>query len=467
MFPVPGFVIAAPASGSGKTLVTLGLLRAFRDAGIRIASFKTGPDYIDPCFHAAATGVVCPNLDSWAMRPATLAAIADRIATGTGVKGGGAAELVIGEGVMGLFDGAADGSGSTADLAVACGLPVILVVDARGMSDSAGALLRGFCTHRADLQIAGVIFNRVGGAGHKAALARAVAGLPPRLLGFLPREVDLSLPARHLGLVQAREHEALDEFIGRAAQWVAQHLDLGTLRAIATETAGALTRANHAEPGVSRSDTGHGLPPLGQRIAVARDDGFAFAYPHLIADWHAQGAEITFFSPLADAPPPAGCDAIYLPGGYPELFAGRIAGAATFLSGLRNAALDGRAIYGECGGYMVLGNRLADAEGTVHQMAGLLPLTTSFANRALHLGYRRAVFAADHPLGQAGLEVCGHEFHYATVMEEGAEAPLFRDVENARGEALPDMGCRSGSVAGSFLHLIDRAVWSARIGLSQ
>lgn len=456
MFPVPGFVIAAPASGSGKTLVTLGLLRAFRDAGVSIASFKTGPDYIDPCFHAAATGSVCPNLDPWAMRPATLAAIAASIAAGAGEEGGGAPELVIGEGVMGLFDGAADGSGSTADLAVAFGLPIILVVDARGMSDSAGALLRGFCAHRADLRVAGVIFNKVGGAGHRAALARAVTDLPLRLLGFLPREADLSLPARHLGLVQAREHGALDEFIGRAAQWVAQHLDLEALHAIATEAAGAVTTGNHADSSVHHADTGHILPPLGQRIAVARDDGFAFAYPHLIDDWHAQGAEIVFFSPLADTPPPSACDAIYLPGGYPELFAGRIAGAATFLSGLRDAALRGRAIYGECGGYMVLGDRLVDAEGAEHQMAGLLPLATHFARRALHLGYRRAVLAADHPFGKEGSEVRGHEFHYATVTHEGAGVPLFRDVENARGEALPDMGCRSGSVAGSFLHLIDR-----------
>lgn len=452
MFPAPGFVIAAPSSGSGKTLLTLALLRAFRNAGVRVGSFKTGPDYIDPCFHAAASGTACPNLDPWAMRPETIAAIAAGI--GEGVDSG--IELVIGEGVMGLFDGAADGSGSTADLASACGLPVVLLVDARGMADSAGALLRGFCGHRTGLEIAGVIFNRVGGAGHRAALSRAVADLPPLVVGFLPRAEDLSLPERHLGLIQAREHGALDAFLDRAAHWAAQNIDLTALRGIASDAADAAAVTSPANLAAAAS-AACVLPPLGQRIAVARDDGFAFAYPHLLDSWRAQGAEITFFSPLTDAPPPAGCDAVYLPGGYPELFAGQIAGAAAFLAGLRDAAARGLPVYGECGGYMVLGDQLVDAAGAVHRMAGLLPLVTSFASRALHLGYRRAVFAADHPFGKAGANMRGHEFHYATITQEGPGAPLFRDVENARGETLADMGRRAGTVAGSFLHLIDRA----------
>ena len=458
MFPVPGFVIAAPASGSGKTLVTLALLRAFRNAGVRVGSFKTGPDYIDPCFHTAASGKACPNLDPWAMRPETIATIAADITAGAGpADGEGAgAGLVIGEGVMGLFDGAADGSGSTADLAIACGLPVVLLVDAGGMADSAGALLRGFCSHRAGLRIAGVIFNRVGGTGHRAALARAVADLPPRLIGFLPREEDLTLPARHLGLIQAREHGALDAFLDRAAAWVAQNLDLTALRGIASDAAGAAAVMSAASSADAAGD-GCVLPPLGQRIAVARDDGFAFAYPHLLDSWRIQGAEIMFFSPLADAPPPAGCDAVYLPGGYPELFAGQIAAAATFMAGLRDAAARGLPVYGECGGYMVLGDGLIDAAGVTHRMAGLLPLVTSFASRALHLGYRRATLAADHPFGKAGAEMRGHEFHYATIAREGPGVPLFRDVENARGEGLPDMGRCAGPVTGSFLHLIDRA----------
>ncbi len=198
------------------------------------------------------------------------------------------------------------------------------------------------------------------------------------------------------------------------------------------------------------------ISPLGQRIAVASDTAFAFAYPHLLAAWREAGAEILPFSPLADQAPDLAADAVYLPGGYPELQAGRLAGNRCFLDGLRAAAGQGRAIYGECGGYMVLGTGLTDAEGQRHAMAGLLPVETSFAERRLHLGYRRTALAAATPLGAAGTVWRGHEFHYASILSEGPGEALF-EAWDAEGAPLGRLGRRAGSVFGSFFHLIDRA----------
>ncbi|SME92917.1 cobyrinic acid a,c-diamide synthase [Tistlia consotensis] len=429
-----GLVIAAPASGSGKTTVTLGLLRLLRRRGLAVAPAKAGPDYIDPAFHAAAGGRASVNLDAWAMRPDGLRGLA--------VASALEAELLLVEGVMGLFDGGPGGAGSTADLAARLALPVLLVVDAKAQAQSLAALARGFRDHRPDVRVAGVIANRVGGQRHAALIREALAPLGLPLLGALPRRDDLALPSRHLGLVQAREQPELEALLERAADWVAEGLDLERLLALAAPLG----------PGGARLP---GMPPLGQRIAIADDEAFAFAYPHLVAGWRAAGAELTRFSPLQDEAPEREADAVFLPGGYPELHAGRLAGNGRFLAGLRNAAARGAWLYGECGGYMVLGEGLVDAEGARHRMAGLLPLETSFERRRLHLGYRVARTLAATPFGPAGTALRGHEFHYASIVREGSGPRLFA-VADAAGEACPEAGFALGTVAGSFLHLIDR-----------
>lgn len=435
----PGLIVAAPASGSGKTVVTAAVLRSLRRAGLRAAAFKVGPDYIDPAFHAAATGRACHTLDLWAMRPATVRRVLAAV--------GRDADLVVGEGVMGLFDGAADGTGSTADLAAITGWPVVLVVDARGQGASVGALLRGFLTHRADVEVAGVIFNRVGSADHAALLSDAAASLGVCVLGSLPRSAALDLPERHLGLVQAGERADIDPFLDKAADLVARHVDLDGLVSLA-RAAGPLDAGDDDGPSA--------VPPLGQRIAVARDTAFAFAYPALLDGWRAAGAEIRFFSPLVDEAPASDADALYLPGGYPELHAGRLAACTRFMSGVRAAAARGALLYGECGGFMVLGEALVDAEGRRHAMAGLLPLETSFAERRLHLGYRAVRQLADAAIGRAGDGWRGHEFHHATIRREGPAQRLF-EAQDARGRALGGAGLVAGRVCGSFVHLIDRA----------
>ena len=415
-----GVVLAAPASGSGKTTVAAGLVRALRRQGRAVQPYKAGPDYIDAGFLAAAAGRPCLNLDPWAMRPETLAAALDKHA-----------DIAVAEGVMGLFDGPEGGGGSTADLAALTGWPVVLVVDCARQGQSVAALLEGFAGHRGDIRIAGAVLNRVAGAQHEALLRERAGAVP--ILAALPRDPALALPSRHLGLVQAQEHAALEDWLERAADLTpAAAMPFGPLN---------LPAAGGAD--------GAPLPPPGQRIAVARDEAFAFAYEHVLAGWRRAGAEIAFFSPLADEAPEG--DAVFLPGGYPELHAGRLAAAGNFMAALRRHE---GPVYGECGGYMVLGEGLEDAEGRRHAMAGLLPLETSFAEPARRLGYRRIeAKGGGFPPGRA---FRGHEFHYARILREGPGEALF-EAADAQGRPLGPVGLRRGRVAGSFMHLIDGA----------
>ena len=432
-----GIIIAAPGSGSGKTTLTLALLRRLRDCGVSVASGKVGPDYIDPAFHAAASGRTCHNLDTWSMSDGTLRALIADLQRD--------ASAVVVEGVMGLFDGAPDGRGSAADLSRRTGWPVVLVVDASGMAASVAALVHGFTSFDPAVEVAGVVFNRTGSARHGELLRRAMqpSGIP--VFGCVTRSARLELPDRHLGLVQAREHPDLEGFLARAAERIGGEVDTGALLAAARPAR------------MERAEGGHGLPVLGRRIAVARDDAFAFCYPYVLDAWRRAGCEPSFFSPLDDEPPSEDADAVYLPGGYPELHAGRLAAAKRFMAGLRHSAERGAAVYGECGGYMVLGDRLVDGEGVSHRMAGLLPVETSFESPRLSLGYREVALAQECMLGPEGTRFRGHEFHFASALTRTpSSAPALFRTFNAEMKPLGDAGLRAGSVMGSFVHLMDR-----------
>ena len=431
----PGLVVSAPRSGGGKTTVALGLMRAFSRRGLRVASAKCGPDYIDPAFHAAATGREGVNLDSWAMPPALLAGLAAHASAD--------ADLVIAEGAMGLFDGAPGPlgrKGSSADISAATGWPVIAVIDVSGQAESAAAVALGLKLYDPRVTLAGVILNRLASERHGQLCAPPIEALGLPVLGMIPRRDDLSLPERHLGLVQACETGALQERLDALGDLIEATVDLDRLRGLA----GTRMTESATQP--------IALPPPGMRVAMARDEAFSFIYPHLIRGWRAAGAEISYFSPLADEAPAADCDACWLPGGYPELHAGRLAAAATFRSGLRRFA-ENAPVHGECGGFMALGRTLTDAVGTRHEMAGLLDVETSFAKRRMKLGYRVAELQADGPLGRAGERVAGHEFHYATISDEGRDPPLAmaRDAYSAEPFAA---GARRGAVTGSFFHAI-------------
>jgi cobyrinic acid a,c-diamide synthase len=432
-----GLIVSAPRSGAGKTVVTLALLAALRRRGIAVRAAKAGPDYIDPGFHAAVTGHASVNLDTWAMPPALLGRLMDEAVH--------AADILLIEGAMGLFDGLPAPTGRTgaaADLAARFSLPVLLVLDVSGQSQTAAALVRGLATHDPAVRIGGVVLNRVGSERHCRLAHDAIAALGVPVLGALPRDADLSLPERHLGLVQANEHPDLPTWIERLAALAEQHIDID--RVVASGIMLALSAPRE------RSVTA--LPPPGSRLALAADAAFSFIYPHVLDDWRRAGAEVVRFSPLADQPPPDDCDSCWLPGGYPELHAGTLAAAACFRDGLVRFAAT-RPVHGECGGYMVLGEGLIDATGNRHAMTGLLGHATSFAQRRLHLGYREAELLTGCPIGPARARVRGHEFHYATLLASAGDVPL-AELTDGEGRPLGPSGGRRGNVTGTFFHAI-------------
>jgi len=432
-----GLIIAAPQSGAGKTTATLALVAALTRRGVKVSVAKAGPDYIDPAFHAAASASAAVNLDSWAMPQALLDILAARAAD--------RADIFVIEGVMGLFDGAAASAGrrgATADLATHFDLPVVLVLDVARQAQSAAAIARGFADHDPAVKIAGVILNRVASERHRALVADAIDAIGLPIFGALPRETALSLPERHLGLVQAAEHADLAALIERLGAAAERYFDLDAIVAAAAPLACQARR---------NSQVGF-LPPPGQRVALAQDRAFSFVYPHVLEAWRSAGAEIMPFSPLADEAPPQRADSCWLPGGYPELHAQTLATAQNFAKGLRRFAQT-RPVHGECGGHMVLGQVIEDSDGRTHVMTGLLGHTTSFAKRKLHLGYRTARLLSDGVLGRKGALVRGHEFHYASLTAVGDAEP-FAELSDSEGRALGKGGGRRGYVSGTFFHAI-------------
>ncbi len=426
--PAKGLLIAAPNSNSGKTLFTLALAAALRQNGLQIAPAKTGPDYIDSAFLTRAAKREAINLDPWAMSVSQL--------KGRALAHAANGDLLLIEGVMGLFDAAANGSGSSADLAVILELPVILVVDAARQSHSIAALVSGFVNWRKDVKIAAIILNNVGSFRHEKLLRGALDGLKIPVLGTIARNPDLKLPERHLGLVLPDEIENDRKFIARAAQIIARHCDLDRICALATPLAAMSTFER--------------LAPLGQNIAIAKDAAFAFIYQHWLNDWRDMGANISFFSPLADETPPKNSDAVFLPGGYPELHGEQLAASTDFFAGLLAARDRGALIYGECGGFMVLGQALTDKKGTTHKMAALLPHQTRIDQPRRVLGYRHLRHNSPLPWPK---NIRGHEFHYSTGSKHEL-APLFA-ASDAMGNELAPMGAVAGRIMGSYAHVID------------
>ncbi|MER9915869.1 MULTISPECIES: cobyrinate a,c-diamide synthase [unclassified Mesorhizobium] len=431
-------IIGAPRSGSGKTSVTIGILRALARRGIKVRGAKSGPDYIDPGFHTAATGLSGVNLDSWAMSPDLLNALAGNATED--------ADFIFLESAMGLFDGIPAGqgrTGSAADLARLYHLPVLLVLDVSGQSTTAAAVAKGFATYDPDVRMAGIVLNRLGSERHRKLCSEAIEAFGLPVVGAILRDPTLNLPERHLGLVQAGEYADLMTHLDRLADMVEKSLDLDAIMALAAPFSPASGSFEHA------------LQPPGQRIALAEDAAFTFLYPHVAAHWRQAGAEIVLFSPLADEAPVQNCDVCWLPGGYPELHAGRLAAATNFRAGMARFA-ETKPIHGECGGFMVLGEALEDAAGETHAMLGLLGHSTSFAKRKMNLGYREARLRAACPLGPQGALIRGHEFHYAQMIATGNDEPL-ADLADGQGNPLGASGYRRDHVSGTFFHAIARS----------
>jgi cobyrinic acid a,c-diamide synthase len=343
---------------------------------------------------------------------------------------------------MGLFDGVAGSPGRTgagADLAERLGLPVLLVLDVSGQFQTAAATARGFFGFRPGVEIGGVVLNRLASPRHRDGVVAALAQANIPVLGEVARDDALTLPERHLGLVQASEQADLQDRLARLCYLAERSLDLDAILAM-------------AQPIAASAQTGVGLPPPGQRIALACDEAFSFIYSHLREGWRRAGAEIIAFSPLADEPPPQSCDSCWLPGGYPELHAQKLSASRHFLSGLAVFAKT-RPVHGECGGYMVLGQGLETADGELCAMAGLLSHTTSFARRKMNLGYRSAELLHDCPLGPRGAMIRGHEFHYSQRIDAGDDDAL-ATLKDAAGRALGPSGGRRGLVTGAYFHAI-------------
>ena len=425
-------IIAAPASGHGKTSVALGLMALLRRRGHRVAPFKVGPDFIDPGHHAQVCDRPSRNLDSWMCSKEYVAQ--------TFAAGCLDADVAVIEGVMGLFDGAAgeDDSGSTADIARLLNGRVLLVVDARAQARSAAALVKGFAEFSPGLDVAGVLFNRVGSDSHAAILREAMASVPglPPVLACLPRDAAITLPERHLGLVTADDAPTRDTY-EHMADWLEAAMDLRQLEALVAD-GGA---ANGAPQASTASQ------PARVRIGVARDAAFCFYYPENLELLERAGAELVFFSPMTERRLPVGLSGLYLGGGYPELHAEKLSNNQELLADLRAAAVAGLTIYAECGGLMLLADAI---DG--RPMSGVLGGDVRMLPRRKALGYREVELTANCPLGPAGTVVRGHEFHYSEMTPAGAVGRCYA-VRNRRGQILDPEGFLLGRVLGSYVHL--------------
>ena len=430
---IPGLIISAPNSGSGKTIFTLALLRALNESGIKVQPFKNGPDYIDPMFHKIAANRNSYNLDTWGMDTKQLNQI---ISISKG------ADLIVSEGSMGLFDGVLikgrTGNGATSDLSEKFGWPIILIINVSGQAQSAAASALGFMKYNKNLNFAGVILNFVSSKRHENLISDGMKKVGINILGSIPRQKELVLPERHLGLVQANEIEDIEIKIQNFSHLIKDNIDLQKI----VECAGFKHFRN-----LKPKDNN----PPAQRIAIAEDKAFSFIYPHLVDNWKKAGAEITSFSPLNNEIPDKNSELIWLPGGYPELYAKEISNADKTIKSIHNYSKT-KKIHGECGGYMVLGKYLIDKDGKKFKMFDLLGLVTSFKKRKLNLGYRMAKLRKENIHHSKNKIIYGHEFHYTSIIDQ-PDKPLY-EVYDATQNIVKETGSIRGNVSGTFFHYL-------------
>ncbi len=464
---LPRLLLAAPMSGSGKTTITAGLIAALAARGLTVAPFKCGPDYIDPGYHALAAGRPCHNLDAWLIPPAQLPGVLARRGVG--------ADLALIEGVMGLFDGYAgdDDTGSSAHVARLTGTPVVIVLDVRAMARTAAALVAGLRDFDLRVRVAAVILNRTGSPRHAQLVTTAIAeslGLP--VLGALQRDDAIVLPERHLGLIPTAEPGRWQHWLAEVRARVEAGVDLDRLLELA-RTAPALSQgAGSRERGAGSRDQGSGMQPSNLQllpsapqpltpdprpptpvIAVARDEAFSFLYDENLDLLRAAGAAVVYVSPLRDASLPAGTGALYLGGGFPELYAAGLSANTAMRAAICAAAARGLPIYAECGGLMYLTEAVVDAAGASYPLLGLLPGRSVMTPR-LTLGYRTVRATADSWLWRAGETVRGHEFHYSVWQDRPERlAPLYTCLPDAfRPDERPE-GAQWANILASYIHI--------------
>ena len=471
-----GIVIAGTHSGCGKTTVVLGLLAALKKKGLAVQSFKAGPDFIDSGLHRLITGRPSRNLDLWMC--------GDDYVKDCYGKNSADAEISVVEGVMGLYDGRL----STAALAAALDLPVVLVIDAYGMAESARAVVRGFASYSAEVRkrqgaeveknsfffrLAGVIFNRVASENHYTRLCAGVRDVP--VLGYLPKDLDFEIPHRHLGLTVAEENPIAEDNIEKLADAVLKYIDVDMVLKISKERADSLLKKSlptpayrtgrslcqrEATPSLAKRGEGRFLGkksalPRSPVIAVAYDKAFCFYYEDNLDALREAGAEIVFFSPLTDTAIPENADGIYIGGGYPELQANQLSLNTPMLTSIRNWAEAGRPMYTECGGLMYLSRGVHDFDGNFFKLAGVFPFETEMKKGRSHLGYRKISLKTDCILGRAGESLRGHEFHYSSIRNHPPfdENTLQYAVQDSSGIVLPEEGYRTKNTFVSYIHI--------------
>jgi cobyrinic acid a,c-diamide synthase len=434
-------IIAAPHSGSGKTTVCAGLIAALRRRGLKITPFKAGPDYIDPTYHALAAGEPCHNLDSWMLTAEQVQSSFARRSRHS--------DIALIEGVMGLFDGHSghDDTGSAAHLARLLGAPVLLVLDVKAMARSAAAIVKGFAEFDPHIKIAGVLLNRVGSPTHARMVQEAIeceTGVP--VVGHLFHEEAFMLPERHLGLIPTAEPGRWQQWVDLVGNAIEQNVDLDQLLDLAE--APPLPRLpDRDDPFVAVTDAPHAV------IAVAYDAAFTFHYADNLDLLRAAGAELALFSPLHDRELPRGTQAIYLCGGFPEMYAAELAANGTIREQLRQAHKAGLPIYGECGGLMYLTEAITDIHGQSHAMVGLLPGRTRMEQRVT-LGYRLLQAQHDTWLWRKGEPMRGHEFHYSSWEERPTTFPYLYEFQPDTYRLTGQLeGVWQGNLLASYTHL--------------
>ncbi|MGM0424109.1 MAG: cobyrinate a,c-diamide synthase [Thermodesulfobacteriota bacterium] len=442
-----GFLLAGTHSGCGKTLVSLALMAYLRQQGLKVQPFKVGPDFIDPGHHQAICGKASHNLDGWMLSRSSNLEIFRRY--------GGSADVCVVEGVMGLFDGFSpvQESGSSAQMAKWLGLPVFLVLDARSMARSVAAVVQGFANFDLDLDLAGVICNRVGSQGHADLLRQSLEHyqLPPAV-AFLPSESGLELPSRHLGLVTAQDRGWAAEELQTLAVWLQEGLREELFYPILDSRQKPVS-----VPEQARRPARDGIKTKKQasrvRMGVARDQAFCFYYQENLRLLEQAGAELVFFSPLQDISLPQGLQGIYLGGGYPELWARELAANMQMRSQILDFACQDNVIYAECGGFMYLMQSITDLEGREHPMAGFFRLQAQMCERFQALGYREVTLQQDCSLGCKGSVLKGHEFHYSKIWQSQEACASIYAVQDRKGKAKSKAGWNKQNVLGSYIHL--------------
>ena len=437
-----GFLIAAPQSGSGKTTVSLAIMAALVRRGMLVAPFKCGPDFIDPGYHQVITGNASINLDGWMCAEEFVLNSFQTSLTGQKNQ-----TIAVIEGAMGLFDGlgASSREGSSAQIAGITGVPVVLVVNVRGMAGSVAALVRGFAGFDPQVGLAGVIFNNVGSESHGLLLREALAATLPELpvFGCILRDDSLSIPSRHLGLVTADDNPLSENFIDRLAEMAERCLDLDRLCQLQITPATPFARRSTFACEVSTPTFGIGI-----RIAVARDAAFCFCYADNLRLLQEAGAEIVFFSPLDDTKLPAHIQGIYLPGGYPELYVEQLTANTGMRNAIRRAVDDDMPVYAECGGLIYLTEGMEEGADFV----GIFPVRARMLTKRKALGYRQIEICADSILGIAGTVARGHEFHYSEI------SPMPQHLDRTfkitrRGEDLGLEGYCHRNCLATYIHL--------------